>query len=97
MLVFLLQDQTSFVILSGMDRLLQSELTTASNKSSLGICSSHLVIHAIEQSRHHGENGRPQGLHVIWEETDVALIEPNPSSVTVHHRLQTDIYNTTEQ
>lgn len=50
--------------------------------------SSHLVVHAVEQSRHHGEDGRPQGLHVVWKEADVALIEADPPSVAVHHRLQ---------
>lgn len=49
---------------------------------------SHLVVHAVEQSRHHGEDGRPQGLHVVWKEADVALIEADPPSVAVHHRLQ---------
>lgn len=48
----------------------------------------HLVIHAIEKPRHHGKNRRPQGLHVIWEEPDVALIETYTSSMTVHHSLQ---------
>lgn len=55
---------------------------------------SHLVIHAVEQSRHHREDGRPQGLHVVWEEADVALVEADPSSMTVHHRLQTHTHNT---
>lgn len=50
--------------------------------------SSHLIVHAIEQTRHNRENGGSQGLHVIGKETDVPLVEPDPSSMAVHHRLR---------
>ena len=59
----------------------------------LPMCWSHLVVHTVEQSRHHREDGWPQGLHVVRKEADVALIEADPSSMAVHYRLQTHTWN----
>lgn len=49
----------------------------------------HLVIHSVEQPGYHREDCWAQCLHVLRQESDISLEEPNPSSVAVNYRLGT--------
>ena len=49
---------------------------------------SHLVVHAVEQTRHHWEDSWLQNLHVLRQETNVTLEKPDPSSMTEHYGLE---------
>lgn len=48
----------------------------------------NLVIHAVEQPRHHWEDSGTQLLHVLGKEADVTLEESHPPSMTEHYRLE---------
>lgn len=48
----------------------------------------NLVIHAIEQPRHHWENSGAQLLHVLRKKANITLEESHPPSMTKHYRLE---------
>lgn len=48
----------------------------------------HLVVHPVQQSWDHREDGGAKSLHIIREETDVSLEEADAPSVAVDNRLE---------
>lgn len=48
-----------------------------------------LVIHAVEQSRHHWEEGGLECFNVVHEEGDIPLVEAHPGPVAEHRHLGT--------
>lgn len=49
---------------------------------------SHLVIHAVQEPRHHWKYGGLESLHVVRKQTDIALEKANPPAVADDHRLE---------
>lgn len=47
----------------------------------------HPVVDAVQEPRHHGEDGGLKGFHVVRQESDVALEEAHPAAGAVDHRL----------
>lgn len=48
----------------------------------------NFVVDAVEEPRHHGEDGGLKGLHVVRQESDVTLEKSHPAASPVYHRLK---------